>query len=320
MIQLGGSFTGTEDLDYVLQFDLGGDVSVATYKWSDDGGVIFDASGVVITLTPVAINNGITVLGVVGTGTDFVLDDLNRFKAFLPYGKSKLLDRDPDTEHRTASATAQLAHVFDLGEPKIPQALVVHYHNFSQKAVMRLQGNATNVWTAPSVNETISWRAGSIVHYIATERARYRYWRLFVDNIGNSDGYYRISGLFLGQFSELQRSFDLGDTRRYMRRGRREVMQQGRVSGGILAEVSELDLSWTGLSKTDRDVLIAAFRSTNDVATHSVRPIFVDPASALGEVLLCEWSDMVEVRSSDMPGRYELPVRLIEIPRTVLSI
>ena len=55
--EVSGSFTGTTDLNYVVQPDANG-----TFKWSDDDGAAFDATGVsYVANTWYSLNNGISV-------------------------------------------------------------------------------------------------------------------------------------------------------------------------------------------------------------------------------------------------------------------
>ncbi len=312
---LGGNYSGSDDLDYIIQFTTAGEVGAAVYKWSDDNGATF-TTGVTITSIAVALSNGLTVYGVSGVGTDFAVDDVHRAMAIVPYGRTRLLDLDNDTEHRTANALAQLSYVIDFGEAKNPGALIVGYHNWTQRAVIRLQANVTNTWASPSVNEAVTWHDKSIVHYVQAERARYRYWRLFVDNIGNSDGFYRAANLYLGRVLELSSVNEI--SRRRRRVSDRKILASGRPSGGALARVSEFSLQWPALSKSDRDAMVALFENTTDLTTYQVSPVYLDPDSDLGEVLLCEWEDSADVSDArDAPYRFNLPVSLVEVPRTV---
>ena len=55
----GGVFTGGTHLDYVVTIDGVG--ATNTFKWSDDGGATWDATGVAIDLSAQALNNAVTV-------------------------------------------------------------------------------------------------------------------------------------------------------------------------------------------------------------------------------------------------------------------
>lgn len=62
----GGTFTGIVDTNYVVEIDLA--AANDKFKWSDDGGVAWDATDVVITGAAQALNNGVTVTFAAITG------------------------------------------------------------------------------------------------------------------------------------------------------------------------------------------------------------------------------------------------------------
>jgi len=56
----GGSYSlTTTDTSYVVEIDSSG--TPDTFKWSDDGGVTWDATGVAITGSAQTLNNGVTI-------------------------------------------------------------------------------------------------------------------------------------------------------------------------------------------------------------------------------------------------------------------
>ena len=329
---ISGNYSGTSDLNYSIQIDGAGEVGVATFRWSDDGGATWDATLVLTSTSPIAMNNGLSVQFAGGSGTDFVLNDTWQFRAFLPYGAAKLIDRDRDTEYRSLNANVQLTVVIDLSEPKAPDALIIDKHNFGSTAVIRIQGNSANSWGSPPVNEVVTWAKNSIIHFFTTTKASrlYRYWRLFVDNIGNADGYYRGAELFLGPYLELTRSFALGDAQRSHRMGVRQQLPSGRWLVGFSARAQEFDLVWEFLSATERDLLFEQFARLSDQTNRKVLPLWFNPDADdprvldpnednwVGNVFMCEWEGAAEARAGQQaPGRFDMPMRLFEIPRTV---
>uniref|UniRef100_A0A6H1ZG10 Putative structural protein n=1 Tax=viral metagenome TaxID=1070528 RepID=A0A6H1ZG10_9ZZZZ len=74
----GGTFNGTYPLNYKVQID--GTGSPNTFKWSDDGGVSWDATGVAITGGAQTLNNGVTVTFGATTG-----HTLNNYWTFSTY-------------------------------------------------------------------------------------------------------------------------------------------------------------------------------------------------------------------------------------------
>lgn len=69
-------------------------------------------------------------------------------------------------------------------------------HNLTSAAVIRLQGNATDVWTSPAFNEIVSWKEGVIIHKFT--ETTYAYWRLLITDPART--YISLGGLFLGKF------------------------------------------------------------------------------------------------------------------------
>ena len=103
--------------------------------------------------------------------------------------------------HRTTGVAAE-NWVFDLGTTPDPvQYFVWYYHNLENDTdtVLKIQANATNAWGAPSINENVTWNSGQIVHFFSTPQT-YRYWRFYVENPGNPDGYLRCGRPYLGSY------------------------------------------------------------------------------------------------------------------------
>ena len=54
--------------------------------------------------------------------------------------------------------------VIDLGSPRAVDYCAILDHNFSSGATIKIQANATNVWTAPSVDITLTYAADNIYY------------------------------------------------------------------------------------------------------------------------------------------------------------
>lgn len=77
-------------------------------------------------------------------------------------------------------------------------------HNVSSGATtIKIQGNATDVWTDPTVNESFTYSSG--VMWKAFSSQALRYWRFLIEDASNPDGYIKIGRLGLGTY------FDLSD-------------------------------------------------------------------------------------------------------------
>lgn len=85
-------------------------------------------------------------------------------------------------------------------------SVAILQHNISSGATVKIQANATDVWTAPSIDETITYNSGIIFKFF-TNTTGYRYWRLLVEDPSNPDGYIEIGRLFLCTYYQVEKSF-----------------------------------------------------------------------------------------------------------------
>ncbi|HSE45540.1 MAG TPA: hypothetical protein VLA89_09480 [Gemmatimonadales bacterium] len=315
---LNTTFTNVDDVDYYIEIESTGEIGSATFAWSDDGGVTFNATGVSTSTSPVSLNNGVTIQWTQGAGDDVVDGDVWRFKGYLPYHRNKILDRERDTEWRSSAAGAQ-SLTFDLGSAQQPQALVVLDHNLSASASIILQGSSNNFGSV-AVAYVVPWQATHLLYFLGAPLQTLQYWRLQISDAGNTDGYYRISEVFLGAYTRLNRTFELGDTRGKQRQGQRDRLLSGKYFGAVNTVVNVFDFSWVRLSQTDRDLLVAVFDSLNDLTNRQVLPVFFSQMDTdLSRIYLCEWMEgqIVATAETDAPERYTVPVRLCEQPRTL---
>lgn len=316
---IGGSYSGTNDLDYYVEIQSTGEIGAATFRWSQDGGDSFVASGVSTSTAPVALNNGLTIQWTQGSGNDVVTGDIWRFKAYLPYHRRKVLDRERDSEWRSTSVVSQNL-TFDLGSAQQPSVLVILDHNLTSSASIVLQCSSASNFSSITTQWVIPWRSGSILHFLGAPLQTRQYWRLLLSNAGNTDGYLRISEVFLGGYTQLARTFDLGDFRGKTRAGQRDRTNSGKFYGAVNAVVRVFDLSWVRLDQTDRDsLIITVFDALNDLENRQVKPVFFSPMDTdLSQIYLCEWFEQAVAGSeTDAPERYTVPIRLVEVPRTL---
>lgn len=316
---LSGSYSGTNDLDYVIEIETTGEIGAATFRWSQDGGSTFVATGVTTSTAPVALNNGISIRWTQGAGNDVVDGDIWRFKAYLPYHRRKVLDRERDTEWRSTSVASQTL-TFDLGSAQQPTVLALLDHNLTSTGSIVLQASAVSNFAVIAASWVIPWRSGSLVHFLGAPLQTVQYWRLQVSDAANPDGYLRISEVFLGGYTQLTHTFELGDFRGKVRAGARDRTNSGKYYGAVNAVLRVFDLSWVRLDQTDRDALIlTVFDALNDLENRQVRPVFFSPMDTdLAQIYLCEWQEQAVAGSeADAPERYTVPIRLVEQPRTL---
>ena len=92
-------------------------------------------------------------------------------------------------------------------------------HNLTSGATIDFQMNATDAWGAPSVDESITWRDGIIVHYLSSSQS-YRFARLNFSDAGNTDGYIEVARVFMSVYLQFDPSstieFDITNNRNDM--------------------------------------------------------------------------------------------------------
>lgn len=87
--------------------------------------------------------------------------------------------------------------------PNQVQALAIKNHNFEMEQSgdgLWLQGNDTDAWGAPAYEAQIEITPETIIHF--TGNRIYRYWRLLMTDVLNSDSYLKIGRIYLGPFFE----------------------------------------------------------------------------------------------------------------------
>jgi hypothetical protein len=82
-----------------------------------------------------------------------------------------------------------------------PNCFALAGHNLTDGCTLKIQGNATDAWTTPTVDETVTHRDDVIVHFFTGSALRY--WRVFIDDDSNPDGYVQIGRLMLGTYLQM---------------------------------------------------------------------------------------------------------------------
>lgn len=95
---------------------------------------------------------------------------------------------------------------FDFGAAAAVRALALVGHNFTSGATLKIQANATDVWTAPSIDVTLTYHADNVVYLWSSDQS-YRYWRITIVDASNPDGFIEVGRVFLGQTATPERNF-----------------------------------------------------------------------------------------------------------------
>ena len=96
---------------------------------------------------------------------------------------------------------------FDFGSAgNIDFAFIPRFHNLTNSATLKVQGNSTDSWSSPPVNETLSVSAGKAIAKCFTGGS-YRYWRVLFADASNPDGYLEIPNIWLGEWQDLTTAY-----------------------------------------------------------------------------------------------------------------
>jgi len=74
-------------------------------------------------------------------------------------------------------------------------------HNLTSAAVVHIQANASDVWTAPSVDEVVT--VATLITHKFTATKTYRYWRVTIDDPTNTAGYIQFSKMWLSSYLQM---------------------------------------------------------------------------------------------------------------------
>jgi hypothetical protein len=96
------------------------------------------------------------------------------------------------------NAALESSIVFDMGEAVSVDCIAILKHNLSEYATITLQGNDSDSWTSPAFEQEITYSSDNITLEYTTQT--YRYFRLYINDSTNSDGYIQLSRVIIGEY------------------------------------------------------------------------------------------------------------------------
>jgi hypothetical protein len=197
----------------------------------------------------------------------------------LNYPATNMLDGRLSRIFKTDSSTTATI-VFDCAAAVDVTSIVIANHNISSGVTtLKLQGNATDSWGAPSVDETLTWSAGNIVKDIT--KVTYRYWRIHIVDAGNSDGFISIGRAWIGELYQTP-SISPNISHNRTSESVKSISASGQSYQDTRYKYSSITAAWPILSHAEKAALIAIFDDI-DIGT----PFFVtfdETGSDLGTV------------------------------------
>lgn len=158
--------------------------------------------------------------------------------------------------------------IWDMGVSSRPEAFILlsagnKNLNLSPAAVIKLQGNATNTWNTPQVDIVLPYdpKALFMIKPGGINPIACRYWRLYLEDKTNIDGYLEINAIFLGEaFAPVEGAVQFPFDSRDVDPSEMTFTDSRQVFVNKKQNFEQFSLNWYGLSSQDRENLLYIYR------------------------------------------------------------
>lgn len=111
------------------------------------------------------------------------------------YGVASLNDHMVVTKWRSTGDTDEWIKI-NFGSAVSITDVAIIGHNFTNGATVRIQGNNSDSWGSPTINETITWR--DYIMDKAFTGGSHTWWRLHIADAANPDTFLQFGYIFIG--------------------------------------------------------------------------------------------------------------------------
>ena len=175
------------------------------------------------------------------------------------YPVSNVFDSRLSRLYKTVAAITTAEIVFDAGAAVTVNSISIANHNISSSVTtLKWQGNETNAWTSPSVDETLVYSSGIINKQFTG--GSYRYWRLQVVDATNTDTFISIGRIYGSEQSNpppISPSFS--HTR--ISESRKSIGISGSVYGDKRYFYDLISINWSIITQAEKALIIAWFET-----------------------------------------------------------
>jgi hypothetical protein len=140
--------------------------------------------------------------------------------------------------------------VNDLGSAQNIQAYLFKKHNLTSGATAKIQGHTADSWGSPSVDVTLGITADITVYFWSSAQ-NYRYWRHYIQDPQNSEGYVEFGRMFMGGYFSPEVNFRRDYKRGYQDPSQIHYSDGGQISTNKKTKFRTLDLVFEYTSDTD---------------------------------------------------------------------
>lgn len=136
---------------------------------------------------------------------------LTAYSSATGFPASNTTTRHFDEAWRSTGLSSEWLKV-NLGSAQAITAIAIRYSNLRVGDTLSLQGHASDSWSAPSVNVSVTITAAMVskglIVYNWSSSQTYQWWRILMTATAHPDGYIRVGRVFLGAFVEPERDYE----------------------------------------------------------------------------------------------------------------
>ncbi len=178
----------------------------------------------------------------------------------INYPVSNLLDSRLTRIYKSDDSTS-VSIVFDAGSAVTVDNISIANHNISSGVTtLKWQGNASNAWSSPSVDETLTWGARIINKAFAG--GVYRYWRLEIVDIGNVDGFISIGRVY-GSEAEISPGIAPLFSHTRKSESKKSIGISGSIYGDKRYFYDMISIRWNKISHAQKADIISWFEAVD---------------------------------------------------------
>jgi hypothetical protein len=185
---------------------------------------------------------------------------LTTYSENASYPVENVRDYQLTKQYWTTGDTAEWVRI-DAGVGLTITATIAYIagHNISSGAgYIKIQANATDVWTAPTLDQSFTYSAGLM--WVAFGTQSLRYWRFAIGDASNPDTVIKIGRLGLGTYFDLTNWAQSEFTRRIVDTSTVEKSVTGQDYGDERITYLEYDFTFPYLADTERVLLETMYR------------------------------------------------------------
>lgn len=153
---------------------------------------------------------------------------------------------------------------WDFGISTNPEALIVtgkrnSFLPLSPNAVVKLQGNETNTWSAPTYDQTLTLTDDKVIVKLnegGLHTEALRFWRFSIADSDNPNTYIELGAVFLGDWYEpTTGSPQFGWTEKEVDRTETVFSEGGQTFSDVRPKSAEFSFDYKALTKTEKESL-----------------------------------------------------------------